>query len=251
MSPVTSAVPSLAPLLSLQGVGEAADSARVAVDTLLRHRILRRRAGEVSAESLLRGARASAALAGARRSLDDVRRGDPDPVVQGALRANEAVAVLAETWRHAPAQALARLHLLAAAGSVPDDEVGRPVADAQVAARIDALLQIAHADSGVPAVVEAAVVHAEISTLQAFGPASGIVARAASRLITLTRGLDSRSLTVPELGHLEAGADYRAALTAYAEDGPDGVARWLRHCCDATVRGAQEGLAICEALARS
>ncbi|HEY9475078.1 MAG TPA: oxidoreductase, partial [Mycobacteriales bacterium] len=55
----------LLPLLDLPGVTEAADEARDAVDRLLGHRALRRGGEAVSAESALRGARASAALDGA------------------------------------------------------------------------------------------------------------------------------------------------------------------------------------------
>src|SRR5512132_3453385 len=96
------AVPSESPmdpfasLLDLPGVADAVDRARVAVDDLRRQRVLRQRSPEVSAESALRGARASAALEGADVPLDALRRALQDgegrateqaPVVLGALRA--------------------------------------------------------------------------------------------------------------------------------------------------------------------
>ena len=98
---------------------------------LLTNRALRRRSADVSAESSLRGAWASAALSGADASLDDVRSGAAaqDPLVQGALRAHAAIPALADTWTRAPRQALARLHALAAADLVADrDLLGRPTA---------------------------------------------------------------------------------------------------------------------------
>ncbi|MGI8870026.1 MAG: oxidoreductase [Mycobacteriales bacterium] len=242
-------VPSLAGLLDLPGMPAAAEQARSRTDALLRHRILRRRSAQVSAESLLRAAWASASLSGYDGAWADVRA-DADPRLHGALRAHEALGSLAGTWRLAPAQALARLHLLAAPAGADPDRVGRPVAGERIASRLDGVRRLVVADTGVPAVLEAAVVHAEILSLRAFGAESGIVARAAARLVMIVRGLDPRALTVPEVGHREDVAEYAAALSAYAGGGADGVARWLRHCCAAAERGAQEGLAICESVAR-
>lgn len=112
----------LAPLLELPGVAAGVDRARAAVDTMLGHRVLRRRSPDVSAESALRGAWASASLAGRQVSLPDVRSGAAadDPVVQGALRAQSAIGALTDTWSWAPRQALARLHALAAADLVDE-----------------------------------------------------------------------------------------------------------------------------------
>ena len=58
----------------LPGVADAVERARRAVDDLRGHRVLRRSADQVAAESALRGARASAALAGADVPLDELRR---------------------------------------------------------------------------------------------------------------------------------------------------------------------------------
>jgi hypothetical protein len=238
----------LLPLLELPGVAAAADSARAAVDGLRRHRVLRRRSAEVSAEAALHGARASAALDGADYPLTEVRTGAiTDPALQGALRASGALGGLTSTWRVAPMQVLARLHVLAAAGRAA--ELGRPVATDS--ARLTALAGIIVAPSGdVPAVVRAAVVHGELLALAPFAIGNGVVARAAARLTMVTCGLDPKALSVPEVGHLESGADYPAALAAYVTGSPGGVARWLLHCCSAAERGAQEGLAICEAVLR-
>ncbi|GGK98655.1 oxidoreductase [Sphaerisporangium melleum] len=117
----------LAAVAGLPGVPEAVRSARTAVDRLYGHRVLRRRGPEVSAESALRGARASAALEGAGVPLEALRSGaDGSPVAAGALRASAEIGRLGAIWRSAPRQALARLHALAAAGLVPEALLGRP-----------------------------------------------------------------------------------------------------------------------------
>lgn len=230
---------------------DAADSARAAVDRVLGHRVLRRQSAEVSAESALRGAWASAVLDGADVTLEKVRAGVvDDPVLQGALRVSTELGRLAETWQRAPAQVLARLHVLAAAGLAPDDELGRPPADHELSVRLAALAKLVAGCTAQPAVVVAAVVHAELRTLAPFPTAAGVVARAAGRLTTVSRGLDPKALVVTEVGHLELVSEYDAALAAYAGGEPDGVACWLRHCCQATELGAREALAICEAVLR-
>ena len=242
----------LAPLNDLPGVGEAVAATRDAVDALLEHRVLRRRSVDVSAESSLRGAWASAQLAGADHPLADVRSGAAasDPVVQGALRAQSAIGTLTDTWTRAPRQALARLHALAAADLVSDpDLLGRPSSDPVVAQRLDTLAHVLGLTSA-PAIVVAAVVHGELLSLDAFAPASGVVARAAVRLTLVERGLDPKSLVLVEAGHRELREQYATALDAYRTGTPDGIAQWIRHCADALVIGARESTAICEAILR-
>jgi hypothetical protein len=242
----------LAPLLELPGVADSVARTRSAVDTLLGNRTLRRRSADVSTESSLRGAWASAALAGAEFSLDDMRSGAAaaDPVVQGALRASAAIGQLTDTWTKAPRQALARLHALAAADLVADREtLGRPIARSGVAQRLDTLAAVLSQTSA-PAVVVAAIVHGEVLTLDAFAPSSGVVARAAVRLTLIESGLDPKSLVVVEAGHRELGEQYAEAAAAYAGRTPNGIAAWIGHCADAIVAGARESTAICEAIAR-
>jgi hypothetical protein len=238
----------LAPLLDLPGVAEGVDSARSAVDALLTNRVLRQRSADVSAESALRGAWASAWLAGSQVPLDDVRSGAAldHPVVQGALRVQSAIGTLADTWTRAPRQALARLHALAAADLVDAALLGRPTGGAE---RLDMLVDVLGATSA-PAVVVAAVVHGELLSLDAFAPVSGVVAMAAVRLTLVERGLDPKSLVVVEAGHRELRTEYDAALDAYRTGTPAGLARWLGHCADAVAAGAREAMAICEAIAR-
>jgi Fic family protein len=264
-----------AQVAQLTGVADAVADARKAVDRLLGHKILRRRSAEVSAESALRGARASAALEGTDVPLDALRAGSPDssgssggpdPVVQGSLRVSAEIGVLAGTWRQAPRQVLARLHVLAAADGVDADELGRPRSESQhstdvlklgppptpseVAARLESLSGLLTQPTKAPALVVAALVHGELLALRPFGWGDGIVARAAERLTLVERGLDPKSLIAPEVGHAELADEYALALRGYLAGSPEGVAAWIRHCAGAVTVAARDSLAICEAFMR-
>lgn len=236
-------------MLDLPGVVDAIDQTRDAVDRLLAHRVLRRGSAAVSAESALRGARASAALEGDGQDLALVRSGGGGPAVRGALRASAELGSMVDTWSRAPGQVLARLHVLAARELALVEELGRPVASPEIGRRLSALAGLVSSDAG-PALVLAAVVHGELLTLAPFGTADGIVARAASRLCLISRGLDPKAVSVPEVGHVELGQSYSDSAAAYRSGERDGVAVWIRHCCAAVALGAREGVAICEAVAR-
>jgi hypothetical protein len=240
----------LAWLTSLEGVPSAYAATRDGIDTLLRDRGLRRTSPELTAESLLRGAHASAVLEGSTTTLEELRAGEGDEVALGALRLSTELLGLVPTLRRTPAQALARLHALAAAGLVTDPAaLGRP--DPAGAPRLAALADALTAPSDAPALVVAAVVHGEVATSGAFPQGAGLVARAAARLTMAARGLDPQAVSVPEVGHVEIGGDaYRTALRAYAGGGADGIAAWVAHCAEATVLGAREGVAVCEAIQR-
>ncbi|WP_033218482.1 hypothetical protein [Kitasatospora phosalacinea] len=132
---MTTGTDPLAPLALLAGVPEAVAEVRKNVDRLYGHRVMRRRAGEVTSESALRGARASAALDGADWPLEEVRRrtdfgADPEArTVGAALRLSAEAGQLLGVWRTSPLQVLARLHLLAAGDG--DPAAGRPRRDGE------------------------------------------------------------------------------------------------------------------------
>ena len=225
-------------LVALPGVAEAAADARTMVDRLLTSRPVLARQAEIAAESALRGARASVALSGAETGGD----------LSGALRVYAELPRLRTVWRSSPRQALARLHLLAAADTVEPDQLGRPVG-AEPAEALGVIGALALSPSSAPAVVVAALVHGDLLVAQPFAGANGVVARAAARLVMAGRGLDPGLLAVPEVGHVELG-DYAEAADAYRSGVPDGVATWLRHCARAVEAGARESLAVAEALGR-
>src|SRR5919202_5791877 len=133
---MSSVADALERLAALPGVPAAVDEAREACAQLRWHPALRRRADEARAEAGVRAVRAGAALAGARLPVDlvrDVARGaatfPPDVsgrAALGVLRAHAEAESLPPGWERAPLQALARLHVVAAAGLVPDAALGRP-----------------------------------------------------------------------------------------------------------------------------
>lgn len=240
----------LQPLVDLPGVRAAADRARDALAEVHRHKANRRGWPTTAAEAAVRAARSSAAIDGGSTELPaDGRVGDP--ILAGSLRVGQALdgdalRNLVGTWQRAPLQALARLHLLAAADLVTDEEsLGRPRADAGVAERLDLLVQ-AVLGSSAPAPVIAAVVHGELLALRPFGTADGVVARAASRLVAVSSGLDPHSLGVPEVFWLRRRQAYLDAAEAFGSGAADAVGSWVMLCCGALEDGAREAASIAD-----
>lgn len=239
----------LAPLLELPGVAAAAESARAAVDAVHRHPANRKGWVLSATEASVRAARSSAALDGGSTELPG-EGAVADPVTAGALRVattldGPGLVTLLGVWRRAPLQVLARLHLLAAADLVEDGELGRPREG--TAERLDGLGQLVTGGTRVPAAVLAAVVHGELLGLAPFGSADGVVARAASRLVAVSSGLDVHNLTVPEVAWLRRPDDYRTAAAGFASGTADGVSAWVVACCAALEAGAREAGSIADA----
>jgi hypothetical protein len=270
----------LAALLDLPEVRDRAENARAACTRLRFHEALRRRIPEAAAESRVRGAQASAALDGAEFPVDLVRelmsgaRGWPDDLDPGLRTLKGAIAATAESERvvalvrTAPLQALARLHVAAAAPVVRGDALGRPRIDDEgcselvdlgaaptppvVAARLAALSEVitaAGASNRVPAAVVAALVHAEIAAIRPFVHGNGLVARATERALVQALGLDPTGVAVPEAGHVaNGGPAYLGSLTAYVGGGAAGVGLWLAQAGKALALGAAEGERISDAV---
>lgn len=236
----------LAPLLDLAGVPDAVRAARDAVDAVHRHQANRRGWPATAAEASVRAARASAALDGGSASIPD--DGEvTDPVLAGALRIAESIGPLLPTWQRAPLQALARLHVLAAADLVGDDDLGRPRAARGVSARLDLLAGLVAGGTSAPGPVLSAVVHGELLTLAPFGVADGVVARAAGRLTLIGTGLDPKGLAVPEVFYYRQRSRYLAAASGFGSGDREGVAAWLLLCCEAIEAGAREANSIADA----
>jgi len=228
----------LAWLVSLEGVSSAYAATRDGIDVMLRDRGLRRTSPETTAESLLRGAHASAVLEGSASSLEDVRASGGDAVARDSVRLSTELLGLVPVLHRAPLQALARLHAVAAAGSVPDPELGRPRSP-EVAARLRSLADLLAARTSAPALVVAAIVHADLMTVAPFASHNGIVARAAERLVLVARGVDEKSLVVPEAGHLALRPEYESNLRGYASGSQAGVHAWLLYGAEAFAAGAE------------
>jgi hypothetical protein len=220
----------------VEGVASAFAATRDGIDTLLRDRGLRSTSPDLTGESLLRGAHASAVLDGSASTLDEVRAGGSDPVAQAALRLSVELLGLVPAFGRSPAQALARLHALAGGGSVPDDLLGRP-RDAAAADRLRGALAVLTTQR--PALVTAALLHAELLVAEPFASANGLVARAAERLVLVSTGVDAKSLVVPEAGHLALRAAYESNLRGYASGSRSGAQAWLLYCAEAYAAGAE------------
>jgi hypothetical protein len=225
------------PAASLEGVASALASTRDGIDALLRDRGLRRVSPDDTSRSLLLGAAATASLEGSVVTADELAEGVGDATARAAVRLSTELLGLVPIWRTSPIQAIARLHALAAAGSVPDDELGRP--DGNGAQRLLALAQNLAVPTQAPGLAVAALVHAEIATCGAFTSHAGVIARAAERIVLVERGVDPPSVTVPEAGHAAEPAGYRSALAAYAGGTEAGVTQWLRYACLAFARGVE------------
>ena len=246
-------------IAGLPGVPEACLAAREDVDALLWSRDIRSRAADVARESLLRGARDSAALEGAEVSPEAMSAGlDASPLgraVAAAVDVTAEVPSQVDVWQRAPLQVLAHLHVLAARSFADADDLGRPRIDddivdplhlgaipaaADVSPRLAALADLITTPSDAPALVLAAVVHGELLALRPFAWGSGLIARAGVRLVLASRGVDPDLLSAPELGMWSLGrSSYVTAVRGYVSGNPGGMAEWVRWNAGAIGYGAQ------------
>jgi Fic family protein len=239
----------LAALAELPGVGDACRRARDEVDSMLWDRQVRARAAEIAGESLLQGARATAALEGAEVSLAAMRAGiaeEDSPLGRAVAAATAVTAAIPgqlDVFGRAPLQVIAHLHVLATRGFAAEDERGRPRADdevvdplhigvlppvADIAPRLDALASVLTRPTEAPAVLVAAIAHGEVLALRPFTWGSGLVARAMLRCVLGARGVDPDLMGCPELGLLALGRPaYVKALRGYISGEPAGVAEWI------------------------
>lgn len=224
---------------ALEGVPSAYAATRDGIDSLLRDRGLRRSTPETTARALLLGAAATSSLEGGESDVDLLAGGGGGATARAAVRLSTELLALVPVWKRSPLQAMARLHSLAAAGSVDDVDLGRPVNPDGVA-RLTELSRLVGLPTQAPGLVVAALVHAEISTAGAFASHNGVVARAAERLVMVVKGVDPASVTVPEGGHAAEPDGYRSALAAYGRGDANGVHQWLLYGAQAFARGAEQ-----------
>ncbi|MEP6980801.1 MAG: oxidoreductase [Nakamurella sp.] len=228
------------------GIEAAVEEARDALAALALHPTNRRGWPTSAAAAGIRAARASAALDGGDPGLDSEVDVVTDPVLAGAIRCSAAVGTLAPVFGRAPLQALARLHTLAAADLTEPADLGRPVADPEIAGRLSGIAAMV-AGSRWPAPILVSVVHAEIAVLEPFRGGNGVVARAAARLAAVHTGLDPHALGVPEVACLRRGDRYRELLDGYRSGAAGALDAWLLFGCQALTAGAREGRSIADA----
>lgn len=277
---MSDAADALATIAAWQEVETALNVAREACTQLRWHEGLRRRAPEAAAESRVRGARASAEVDGARsedavvRSLIIGATAWPEPldptlaVIRGAVQATAEAEHVGRILTTSPRQALARLHTAAAEPLVAAgdrDQLGRPRGDGvpcaefadlgeaprSVGARLTGVVDLLEQAGrpGVPVLLVAALVHAEIAVVRPFVRGNGLVARAVERALVHAGGVDPTGVSVPESGHLRrSGAPYLGALSAYSGGTREGIELWIKHVTAAVVDGATEGERIATAV---
>lgn len=225
-------------LVAREGVASAYAATRDGIDVLLRDRGLRKTSPQDTAEALALGAHASAVLEGSTSTLQQVADGEGDEIAGDALRLSSMLLSLVPVVQSSPLQALARMHAVVAANSVPEADLGRP-RNADSAARLRGVADLLVSDTSAPALLVASVVHADIATAAPFASHNGVVARAAERLVMVARGVDPRSVLVPEAGHLALRAQYESNLRAYASGEERGVHAWALYGAEAFTKGAE------------
>lgn len=269
----------LATLASEPGVAAAVTAAREEIDSLLWRRDIRSNAQAVAAASIERGARDSAAIDGADVfAVDDspmgrllasslvltaeipsqvdiferaplqviahlhalVARGHVSDDLLGRPRLDAGVAgnggdraasdagVAGTGSDRATASAIDPLHL----GELPPASA--------VSVRLTGLADLLTTPTDAPALVVAAIAHAEVAVLRPFAWGSGLISRALVRLVLASRGVDPSLFSIPELGILELGRPaYVKALRSYATGTSAGVSDFLVWHATAVALGAR------------
>ncbi|MBU6245547.1 MAG: hypothetical protein KGP12_10065 [Actinomycetales bacterium] len=234
-------------------LADALAGARADIDALLWRRDVRSAAAAVAAASIDRGGRASAAIDGA-----DVFDADDSPMGRLLARAwavTSTAAKEASTWERAPLQVLAHLHAVAAAGFQDADALGRPRSAEEaddplrigvpapveaLSPRLVALASLMVRSTDLPGIAMAAIAHHEVMALRPFGWGSGLVARALTRCVLASRGLDPSCFSIPEAGMLEQGrVAYVRAMRRYLDGTTEGLVDSLIWFCASIGLGAR------------
>lgn len=230
-------------------VSQSLAQARDAIDSLLFDRRLRTVSASVVGQVVIGAGRDGAALDGAEATGEL----DESPIgryIAAAIAATAECAVLRDVAERSPAQALARLHVVATSWVQDDDERGRPrsgdEADDPLHIRRPLTSDQARAEllracnlfmnSDLPGLAAAAHVHALIATSAPFRHGSMAVARGASRLMVSVRGVDPDGIVPIESGlHVLGRSSYASALKAFTSADPT---EWFIHFAQATHRAA-------------
>lgn len=257
----------------------AIDYSRQACNDLRWHEALRRRKAEVRAETLVHSTAAGAATDGARLPLEAVRElslGLLEPTdaagrhVQALQRGYAEAMRLAEAGNRAltqaPPQTLARLHQVIAAGLGSTEALGRPRDAAHTPADRTVPLPVTVDDPArlqmrrrqlqhlmtlpdqVPALVVAALVWAELLTIELFATHNAGLGRCVFRALLMSRGLDLFGLCVPEVQVLQDPVTFASQIAAYAQDPEAAAAEWVTYCGALVVSGCERGNYVADAI---
>jgi Uncharacterized conserved protein len=162
-----------------------------------------------------------------------------------------------DTWTRAPLQAFAGLHAVVAHGHVGQEELGRPRLAAknqddplrlpiqapsgdETAVRLTLLAHLVSQSGDLPALAVEGIIHPEVLTARPFTWGSGLLGRAAVRLVLSARGVDPSLFSIHEAGIYQRGRPaYVRALRQYPTGEPDPMAGYFAWFADVIGRGAQ------------
>lgn len=244
-----------AEVAALPDVADAVHTARSALDPLLLDRKLRTHGQTLAAAAALQNAHASATLEGADVPLDELRAGSAaSPMLRVAAGVLEAQTMLRSLAGQPARQVWARLAVVAGREYLDEEQRGRPRQSDQalhdplhlkqiaepddVAVRLAMLAELLQQPTKAPALVVAAIAHAELVALQPFAAGNGVVARAFFHHLLAERGVDPDFFSMTDVGLASLGrAAYVRAIQQY-EAGGEGVASWVVHIAQAFERGA-------------
>ena len=241
----------LSNLLKVERINDALAVALKSVDELNWNRAVRNNKDLIPLARRISGY-ASASLEGASMPADP--RQDPDDSPMGKL-SNSALGLTAEvdfhltTFTKTPLQTWARLHSFIDAtenrgrprtnNEVVDPlHIGSPLPHQLIEDRLNGLVEIV-TSSTAPALLVAAIAHAEIATIAPFNVGSQLISRATSRLVLQSKNVDQLKLVMPEYGFYKIGRNsYAKGLISYQSGTVDGVAEWVELHSQAVVIGA-------------
>lgn len=230
----------LAKLLEVESIGQSVTGALKTIDELNWNRSVRNNPDLVPLARRVSGY-ASAALEGAAMPADP--RQDPDDSPMGELTIS-ALGITAEvdfqlsTFLKTPLQTWARLHSFVDASDnrgrprtnneVLDPlHIGTPLDHKLIEVRMNNLVDLI-INSKAPAVLLAAIAHAEIATVAPFNSGSQLIARATTRLVLQSKNVDQLKLVMPEYGFYKIGRNsYAKGLIAYQTGTISGLTEWI------------------------
>ena len=254
----------LSNLLKIESINNSITLALKSIDELNWNRSVRNNKDLIPLTRRISGY-ASASLEGANMPTDP--RQEPDESPMGKL-SNAALGITAEvdfqlaTFLKTPLQTWARLHSFVEDGELrgrprTNNEVvdplhlGSPLPHELIESRMNNLVELITTSSA-PAVLVAAIAHAELATIAPFNKGSQLIARATTRIILQSRNVDQLKLVMPEYGFYKLGRNsYAKALIAYQAGSIEGVSKWVELHSQALVIGSTSSNLVTELYAQA
>ncbi len=250
----------LSSLLAISGVAQECEITLKAIDELMWNRTVRRHQVALTPYTRRIAGFATAALDGAQMPKDPTMEPEVSPM--GSL-SDQGLLVTAEAdlqtlaFKTEPLKVLARLHTFVSSdgdrgqprtsNDIDDPlRIGNVPAHQVLQERLTQLVDLI-INSKAPAILIAAIAHAELATLRPFKQGSYLVARASTRLILASREVDPDGLVMSEYGAFLLGRPaYVKALISYQTGTAVGVAAWIQWQGEAIRKGIEMALQLAE-----